>query len=194
MGVRERLLYPILLGLQSKNVPNCCHFGIVLLLHKDPQPPMWKVHRASVMPNIYTAPATTTTPEIFEHYSNDDFGGTEEDKFESMPPKKKLTHSKEQLKLLKQIAERKAAPQNEPDAADLSFFLSIAKIFKRLPRKEQVELRIQIANLISNAKLRSMVSDASPACSTPRNEGMMLSGEANIFEIYVIEDNKSIFP
>ncbi|GFY77122.1 uncharacterized protein TNIN_107131 [Trichonephila inaurata madagascariensis] len=61
------------------------------------------------------------TPEILEHDSNDDLGKMENDKVESMPPpkKKKLTHSEERLKLLKQIAERKIAPQNEPDEADL---------------------------------------------------------------------------
>ncbi|GFT44422.1 hypothetical protein TNCV_5054411 [Trichonephila clavipes] len=60
------------------------------------------------------------TPEIIEHDSNDEFGKMEKDKFESIPPKKeKLTHSEERLKLLKQIAERKVAPQNEPDKADL---------------------------------------------------------------------------
>ncbi|GFV89485.1 hypothetical protein TNCV_4153001 [Trichonephila clavipes] len=108
-----------------------------------------------------------------------------------VPPqkKKKLTHSEERLRLLKQIAERKVAPQNEPDEADLFFFFffgSMAKIYKRFPRKEQAELRIQITNLINNAELRMIQSDASPACSTPRNEGRMLSSKANVSEIFFV--------
>ncbi|GFV33329.1 hypothetical protein TNCV_1498491 [Trichonephila clavipes] len=58
----------------------------------------------------------------------------------------------------------------------------------------QRKLNLKITNLISNAELISMESEASPACSTPRNEGMMLYGEANISEIYGIEDSKSNFP
>ncbi|GFW90580.1 hypothetical protein TNCV_566181 [Trichonephila clavipes] len=98
-------------------------------------------------PDIDTGPGIIT-PEILDPDSNDDFGKMEKDKFQSMPPpkKKKLTHSEERLKLLKQIAERKVAPQNEPDEADLFFFGSMAKIYKRFPRKEQAELRIQITN------------------------------------------------
>ncbi|GFQ66716.1 uncharacterized protein TNCT_521251 [Trichonephila clavata] len=131
-------------------------------------------------PNIDTRPEIIT-PDILEHDSNDEFGTME--KFDSMTPKKKkkLTHSEERLKLLKQIAERKVAPQNEPDEVDL-FFGSMAKIFKRFPRKEQAVLRSQITNLISNAEVR-IESDASPACSTPRNEGVMLSSEANSYEM-----------
>ncbi|GFR33724.1 uncharacterized protein TNCT_90631 [Trichonephila clavata] len=137
----------------------------------------------------HTESDSSTAPEIIlEHQLNDDFRDNKEDKFESMSPKKrkKLTDSEEQLQLLKEIAQQKAASQNEPDEVDL-FFGSMAKIFKRLPRKEQAELRIQITNLISNAELRSLKSDASPACSTPRNEEMMLSGKsANICKILTV--------
>ncbi|GFT41503.1 uncharacterized protein TNCV_3942631 [Trichonephila clavipes] len=119
-----------------------------------------------------TGPDFDSGPEILAPDSNDYFGKMEEEKFQGTPPpkKKKLTHSEERFKLLKQIAERKVAPQNEPDEADL-FFGSMAKIYRRFPRKEQAELRTQITNLISNAELRMIQSDASPACSTPRKEG-----------------------
>ncbi|GFR29448.1 hypothetical protein TNCT_364601 [Trichonephila clavata] len=81
--------------------------------------------------------------------------------------KEKLRHSEEHLKLLKQIAARKAAPQNEPYDEDL--FLDLWRRFlKKLPRTEQSKLRTQITNLISNAELKNMESDASPACSTAR--------------------------
>ncbi|GFT98499.1 uncharacterized protein TNCV_283401 [Trichonephila clavipes] len=77
-----------------------------------------------------TEPDFDSGPEILDPDSNDYFGKMEEEKFQ---------------------AERKVAPQNEPDEADL-FFGSMAKIYKRFPRKEQAELRIQITNLISNAE------------------------------------------
>ncbi|GFT20303.1 uncharacterized protein TNCV_1009101 [Trichonephila clavipes] len=127
---------------------------------------------SSTEPDIDSGPGIIT-PEILDPDSNDDFGKMEEEKFQSTPPpkKKNLTHSEERFKLLKQIAERKVAPQNEPDEADLFLFGFMVKIYKRFPRKEQAELRIQITNLIRNAELRMIQSDASPACSTPRNEG-----------------------
>ncbi|GFT15997.1 uncharacterized protein TNCV_3315561 [Trichonephila clavipes] len=130
-----------------------------------------------------TEPDFDSGPDILDPDSNDYFGKMEEEKFQGTPPpkKKKLTHSEERFKLLKQIAERKVAPQNEQDEADL-FFGSMAKIYKRFPRKEQAELRIQITNLISNAELKMKKSDASPVCSTPRKEGRMLSSKANVSE------------
>ncbi|GFY76657.1 hypothetical protein TNIN_443251 [Trichonephila inaurata madagascariensis] len=42
-----------------------------------------------IEPDIDTAPGIIT-PEILEHYSNDALGDMEEDKLESMPPKKKV--------------------------------------------------------------------------------------------------------
>ncbi|GFW77455.1 hypothetical protein TNCV_2498481 [Trichonephila clavipes] len=68
---------------------------------------------------------TLEKSEILDPDSNDDFGKMEEEKFQStpLPKKKKLTHSEERFKLLKQIAERKVAPQNEPDEADLFFWI-----------------------------------------------------------------------
>ncbi|GFU22941.1 uncharacterized protein TNCV_3946261 [Trichonephila clavipes] len=138
-----------------------------------------------------TEPDFDSGPEILDPDSNDYFGKMEEEKFQGTPPKKKkkkkkkLTHSEERFKLLKQIAERNIAPQNEQDEADLFFFGSMAKIYKRFPRKEQAELRIQITNLISNAELKMIKSDASPVCSTPRKEGRMLSSKANVSEFFV---------
>ncbi|GFU51350.1 uncharacterized protein TNCV_1064231 [Trichonephila clavipes] len=133
-----------------------------------------------------TEPNFDSGPEILDPDSNDYFGKMEEEKFQGTPPpkKKKLTHSEERFKLLKQIAERKVAPQNEQDETDL-FFGSMAKIYKRFPRKEQAELRIQITNLISNAELKMIKSDASPVCSTLRKEGRMLSSKANVSEFFV---------
>ncbi|GFV81207.1 uncharacterized protein TNCV_4772351 [Trichonephila clavipes] len=79
---------------------------------------------SSTEPDIDSGPGIIT-PEILEPDSNDDFGKMEEEKFQSTPPQKikKLTHSEERFKLLKQIAERKVAPQNEPDEADLFFWI-----------------------------------------------------------------------
>jgi len=73
------------------------------------------------------------------------------DNFMKDKKKIKLTHSEERLKLLKQIAERNSTPaQNELDETDL-FFNSMAKIVKKLPRYEQVQLRMQISSLVGNA-------------------------------------------
>ncbi|GFY27897.1 uncharacterized protein TNCV_243611 [Trichonephila clavipes] len=119
---------------------------------------------SSTDPDIDSGPGSIT-PEILDPDSNDDFGKIEEEKFQT---------------------ERKVTPQNEPDEADLFFFGSMAKIYKRFPRKEQAELRIQITNLISNAELRMIQSDASPTCSTPRNEGRMISSKANVSEIFFV--------
>ncbi|GFW34703.1 uncharacterized protein TNCV_953311 [Trichonephila clavipes] len=67
-----------------------------------------------------TEPYFDSGLEILDPDSNDYFGKMEEEKFQGTPPpkKKKLTHSEERFKLLKQIAERKVAPQNEQDEAD----------------------------------------------------------------------------
>lgn len=70
----------------------------------------------------------------------------------------KLTHSEEQLQLLKQIAERNSTPANELDEIDL-FFNSMAKIVKKLPRYEQVQLRMQISSLVGNVELKSILGD-----------------------------------
>lgn len=71
----------------------------------------------------------------------------------------KLTHSEERLQLLKQIAERNSTPANELDEIDL-FFNSMAKIVKKLPRYEQVQLRMQISSLVGNAELKSILGDS----------------------------------
>jgi len=71
----------------------------------------------------------------------------------------KLTHSEERLQLLKQIAERNSTPANELDEFDL-FFNSMAKIVKKLPRYEQVQLRMQISSLVGNAELKSILGDS----------------------------------
>jgi len=69
----------------------------------------------------------------------------------------KLTHSEERLQLLKQIVERNITPtQNELDETDL-IFNSMAKIVKKLPRYEQVQLRMQL--IIGNAELKRISSD-----------------------------------
>ncbi|CAF4956656.1 unnamed protein product [Pieris macdunnoughi] len=72
----------------------------------------------------------------------------------------KLTHSEERLQILKQITKRNSTPaQNELDETDL-FFNSIAKIVKKLPRYEQVQLRMQISSLVGNAELESILNDS----------------------------------
>jgi len=87
-----------------------------------------------------------------------------------MKDKKKIksTHSEERLQLLKQIAERNSIPaQNELDETDL-FFNSMAKIVKKLPRYEQVQLRMQISSLVGNAELKSILSDSRQTGSSTR--------------------------
>ncbi|GFY29168.1 hypothetical protein TNCV_4722961 [Trichonephila clavipes] len=133
-----------------------------------------------------TEPDFDSGPEILDPDSNDYFGKMEEEKCQGTPPpkKKKITHSEERFKLLKQIAERKVAPQNEQDEADL-FFGSMAKIYKRFPRKEQAELRIQITNLISNAELKMIKSDASLTSLLNPKERKDASSKANVSEFFV---------
>lgn len=85
----------------------------------------------------------------------------------------KLTHSEERLQLLKQIAERNSTPaQNELDETDL-FFNSIAKIVKKLPRYEQVQLRMQISSLVGNAELKSILGDSRQIDSSTRPSSTM---------------------
>lgn len=80
----------------------------------------------------------------------------------------KLTHSEERLQLLKQIAERNLTPaQNELDETDL-FFNSMEKIVKKLPRYQQVQLRMQISLLVGNAELKSILGDSSQTDSSSR--------------------------
>lgn len=64
------------------------------------------------------------------------------------------------MQLLKEIVQRKATPsQNELDETDL-FFNSMAKIVKKLPRYEQVHLRMQISSLVGNAELRNISNES----------------------------------
>lgn len=80
----------------------------------------------------------------------------------------KLTHSEERLQLLKQIAARNSTPaQNEFDETDL-FFNSMEKIVKKLPRYEQVQLRMQISSLVGNAELKSILGDSRQTDSSTR--------------------------
>lgn len=79
--------------------------------------------------------------------------------------RKNNSHAQERLNLLKQIANRKPSPQIELDETDL-IFSSMAKIFKKLPRYEQVQLRMQIGSLIGNAELRHISID-SPQINLP---------------------------
>ncbi|XP_025417215.1 uncharacterized protein LOC112688298 [Sipha flava] len=98
----------------------------------------------------------------------DERGDINEDNDKKMDGKKdfmrdkkkiKLTHSEERLQLLKQIAERNSTPANELDEIDL-FFKYMAKIVKKLPRYEQVQLRMQISSLVGNAELKSILGDS----------------------------------
>lgn len=82
--------------------------------------------------------------------------------------KMKLTHSEERLLILKQIAERNSTPaQNELDETD-HFFSSMAKIVKKLPRYDQVQLRMQISSLVGNAELKSILGDSRRMDSSTR--------------------------
>ncbi|KAL4152656.1 hypothetical protein QTP88_000489 [Uroleucon formosanum] len=85
----------------------------------------------------------------------------------------KLTHSEERLHLLKQIAERNSTPvQNELDETDL-FFNSMAKIVKKLPRYEQLQLRMQISSLVRNTELKSILGDSRQADLSTRPSSTM---------------------
>ncbi|CAH1106828.1 unnamed protein product [Psylliodes chrysocephalus] len=94
---------------------------------------------------------------------------------------KRLKHaetSEERLKLLKKIAEKHN--NEEQDETDL-FFVSMAKIVKKLPEREQVYLRLQIGTMVGNAQLIGLQQQDSTgrsmsACSSasgnynPQNE------------------------
>ncbi|KAL4112856.1 hypothetical protein QTP88_016576 [Uroleucon formosanum] len=84
----------------------------------------------------------------------------------------KLTHSEERLQILKQIAERNSTPANELDEIDL-FFNSMAKIVKKLPRYEQVQLRMQISSLVGNAELKSILGDSRQTFSSTEPSSTM---------------------
>ena len=78
--------------------------------------------------------------------------------------KKKTSRAEERLNLLKEIAKRKdSRSDKELDETDL-FFCSMAKIVKKLPLHEQINLRMEISSLVGNAELRS-IKDLSPGIS-----------------------------
>ncbi|XP_047023041.1 uncharacterized protein LOC124632303 [Helicoverpa zea] len=92
-----------------------------------------------------------------------------ENKAKSSDKKRKHihTHSQERLNLLKKIVDRNYT-QSGLDENDL-FFGSMAKIVKRLPPYEQVQLRLQIGSLVGNAELRQISIKSPQDCAlSPR--------------------------
>lgn len=74
--------------------------------------------------------------------------------------KMKLNHSEERLQQLKEKDERNSTSEsNELDETDL-FFNSVVKIIKKLPRYEQVQLRMRISILVGNAELKHILDDS----------------------------------
>ena len=81
--------------------------------------------------------------------------------------RRKTSYSEERLHLLKQIAKRNSVSfQENLDETD-HFFLSMAKIVKKLDRVDQVTLRMEIATLIGNAELKN-ISNEEPSHSNPQ--------------------------
>lgn len=91
-----------------------------------------------------------------------------ENKAKSSDKKRKHNaHSQERLNLLKKIADRNST-QSGLDENDL-FFGSMAKIVKKLPPYEQVQLRLQIGSLVGNAELRQISNNSPQDCAlSPR--------------------------
>lgn len=110
-----------------------------------------------IMQNTYNTEETESNTQEIEN-KNDD-------KAKSDKKRKHNSNGQERLNLLKQIANRNRT-QSELDENDL-FFGSMAKIVKRLPPYEQVQLRLQIGSLVGNAELRQ-ISNNSPQDRSPR--------------------------
>lgn len=67
----------------------------------------------------------------------------------------RIKNSEDELQLFKQIAQQQPLPRvpNEEDETDL-FFTSMAKIVKKLPPYERIQLRMKIGTLVGNAELK----------------------------------------
>lgn len=119
----------------------------------------------------------------------------------SVKKKKKLSHSEERLQLLRDIAQRGKTTPTQLDETDL-FFSSMAQIVKKLPRHEQIQLRMQIGSLVGNAELRSISNDSNqqfiispmgsttPDVSTDASE--ILSSASNERRFFSVNDKGDI--
>lgn len=104
-----------------------------------------------IMENTHNSEETQSNTQEIE---NKNYNKAKSDK-----KRKHNAHSQERLNLLEQIANRNSN-QSGLDEIDL-FFASMAKIVKKLPPYEQVQLRLQIGSLFGNAELRQ-ISNNSP--------------------------------
>ena len=94
--------------------------------------------------------------------------------------RKRSSQSEERLQLLKQIAQRnETSIRNQLDETD-HFFMSMAKIVKKLPRYEQAQLRMKISTLVGNAELQYLsreyidqTSRATSSCHSDVLEDML---------------------
>ncbi|CAG4961078.1 unnamed protein product [Colias eurytheme] len=100
----------------------------------------------------------------------------EKDKAKNDKKQKHNAHSQERLNLFKQIAYRNST-QSGLDENNL-FFGLMAKIVKKLPPYEQVQLRLQLWSLVDNAELRQ-ISNNSP-------EGRALSPRPNTKDVIIV--------
>ncbi|GFS83793.1 uncharacterized protein NPIL_693431 [Nephila pilipes] len=113
--------------------------------------------------------------------------------------KRKCIHSEERLQEVKEIVQQKA-PQNELDEVDL-YFNCMAKIVKKLPLYEQVQLRMQISTLIGNAELRTL-SNESRHYSSSRPYSILLNDQgkidnvsdesSNVSEVLILSENEEV--
>lgn len=118
-----------------------------------------------IMENTHNSEETQSNTQEIEN---------KDDSKASDKKRKHNAHSQERLNLLKQIANRNAT-QSGLDENDL-FFGSMAKIVKKLPPYEQIQLKLQIGTLVGNAELRQISnnspqdSDLSPRPSTSNSD------------------------
>ena len=83
---------------------------------------------------------------------------------ESLNKRMKSTHTEERLQLLEQTAPCKRNSEDQLDETD-HFFMSMAKIVKKLSRYEQTKLRMDISTLVGNAELRQIEQPARASSS-----------------------------
>ncbi|XP_030031640.1 uncharacterized protein LOC115448369 [Manduca sexta] len=117
-----------------------------------------------IMENTHnTSEGTQSNTQEVKYFICDNNNNKKEMNTKSHKKRKNNAHAEERLNLVRQIVNRNSTP-TELDETEL-FFSSIAKIVKKLPRYEQVQLRMQIGSLVGNAELRHISND-SPQSST----------------------------
>ena len=113
--------------------------------------------------NSLTDSKTTASEEhAYLAHATQEYGCNKRDILNSMfectegnERKKKTLQADERLNLLKVTKRNDNRSDKELDETDL-FFSSMAKIVKKLPLHEQINLRMDISSLVGNAELRSI--------------------------------------